>query len=185
MAAVDGRAFRRVMGRFATGVTVLTTQVGREMHGMTANALTSVSLDPPLVLICLDGKTHMLGLLRQSGTFAVNVLGEQQAHVSDYFAKRPVPVPEERFVPWECGPRLSSCLAAVACRVETSVEAGDHTVVIGRVVALFEGDPAARPLLFFGGSYGDFRRRGADGTAEDVPLGLGDQRIFYDPGEVP
>lgn len=185
MPAVDGRAFRKAMGRFATGVAVLTTQVGREMHGMTANALTSVSLEPPLILICLDEKTHMLELLRQSGTFAVNMLGEHQAQVSDYFAKRPVPLPEERFVPWECGPRLSSCLAALACRVEKSVEAGDHAVVIGRVVALYEGDASARPLLFFGGSYGDFHRRGAEGAAEAVALGLGDQLIFYDPGEVP
>lgn len=185
MAGVDQTSFRRLLGRFATGVTVVTTQVGREVHGMTANAFTSVSLEPPLVLICVDRRAHMLELLRQSGAYCVNFLGEHQAGVSDYFAKRPVPRPEERFLPWECGPRLSSALASLACRVESHHEAGDHILFVGRVVALHEGDGTARPLVFFGGSYGDFHRRGVPGAAESVPLGLADQPIFFDPGEVP
>lgn len=154
-AAVTGAAFRRVMGLFATGVTVVAAQEGEEIHGMTANAVTAVSLDPLLVLVCVDKRTRMNRFLRSAGGFSINMLSEDQEALSRYFAGswRPAAPPEFRFLPWEGGPRLVGCVAAVGCLVDQWIEAGDHWITVGRVVALHEGDPTGKPLTFFAGRY--------------------------------
>jgi len=147
--------FRRVMGLFGTGVTVLAAQHGEEMHAMTANAVTSVSLDPLLVLVCIAKPARMMRIIERASGFSINILTEDQEVLSRYFAGawKPASPPEYRFVPWDGGPRLVGALAFIGCVTERAVEAGDHWIVVGRVVALQEGDPAARPLLFYGGAY--------------------------------
>ncbi len=155
MRAADPNSFRRVMGLFATGVTVIAAQHGGDIHGMTANAVTSVSLDPLLVLVCVGTTTRMHRFIQQAGGFSVNILTQDQEALSRYFAGAwaPPTPPEFQFVAWEGGPRLVGALASVACMTERAVEAGDHLLVLGRAVALHEGDPTAPPLLFFGGRY--------------------------------
>src|SRR5438132_4371893 len=105
--AVDPGEFRRVMGMFVTGVTVVTVEVGGEAHGMTANAVMSVSLDPPLVCVSVNRRARMDGLLQRAGGFAVNILAQDQQVLSQFFSgtwKHATP-PEYRLVPWTGGRR--------------------------------------------------------------------------------
>jgi len=155
------------MGRFATGVAVLAARDGDGVHGMTASAVTSVSLEPPLVLVCVGKQTRMSRVIRRARGFAINILTQDQEALSRYFAGvwPAAPPPTFRFVPWTGGPRLVGALAAIGCRTERTLQAGDHWIVLGRVVALRGGDPSARPLLFFGGRY----RRLSEGEAAPGP----------------
>lgn len=179
-APVDALRFRRIMGRFATGVTVVGAEQGGEVHGMTANAVTSVSLDPLLVLVCIARQARMMRFVERSGGFSVNILSHDQEALSRYFAGSwgSASPPEFRFVPWEGGPRLVGALGALGCRVERLVEAGDHWIALGRVEALHEGDPGAEPLLFYGGQY---RRLSALEAAPAPDLWADDAvQIYYD-----
>lgn len=178
-ASIEPGRFRRVMGYFGTGVTVLAAQHGEDLHAMTANAVTSVSLEPLLVLACISTRARMLPFIERSGGFSINVLTEDQEVLSRYFAGAWAQAPPEfRFVPWQGGPRLIGALAAIGCVTERTVEAGDHWVVLGRVVALQEGDPAARPLLFYAGAY----RRLSDLEVAAAPDLWADRtvQIYYD-----
>jgi flavin reductase (DIM6/NTAB) family NADH-FMN oxidoreductase RutF len=155
--ALDAEAFRQVMGNFATGVTVVTTNVDGRLHGFTANAVTSVSLDPLLFLVCVDKKANAHGELSRAKHFGVNVLSTEQQHVSNTFAKSALP--EEgslRGVSHRLGatgvPLLDDCIAWLECEVHELMEGGDHTIVIGRAVAGCV-DSDAPPLIFFRGRY--------------------------------
>jgi flavin reductase (DIM6/NTAB) family NADH-FMN oxidoreductase RutF len=178
----DLRKFRQTMGLFATGVTVVAVEVDGEVHAMTANAVTSLSLDPLLILVCVGKKARMAAELEESAGFSVNILrGEQQA-LSTFFAggwKEETP-PPFRFVPWEGGPRLEGCLAALGCATDQIVDGGDHWIVIGRVAALHQGIEPRKPLLFFGGRYGGIDSRetpaAPDLSQVEVPI-----HVFYDP----
>ncbi len=152
---VTPTTFRKVMGLFAAGVTVIAAREGDEIHGMTANAVTSVSLDPLLVLVCVDKRARMNRFLESAGGFSINILSEDQEALSRYFAGswKPTLPPEFRFLPWQGGPRLVGCVGAAGCAIDRTIEVGDHRIVLGRVIALHEGDPTAPPLLFFGGRY--------------------------------
>jgi flavin reductase (DIM6/NTAB) family NADH-FMN oxidoreductase RutF len=153
--APEATEFRRAMGLFATGVTVITVQAGAEMHGMTANAVMSVSLDPLLVCVSVARRARMNGYLTKAGGYALNILSEDQQVLSQFFAgiwPHPSP-PEYRLEPWVGGPRLVGCVAAVGCRIDQIHEAGDHQFFLGRVLSLYRADGAVNPLLFFGGRY--------------------------------
>ena len=154
---VDPLEFRSIIGHFATGVTVITTAVGDKLHGMTANAVSSLSLDPVLVLICVDKTTHTHRVLTEGGVFTVNILGEHQEALSRIFAKKGEPevgtLRGQSFRLGESGaPILSDCLAFIECRVENMLDGGDHSIFLGRVVS--EGvESEMRPLLFYRGGY--------------------------------
>ncbi|MGQ0569999.1 MAG: flavin reductase family protein [Armatimonadota bacterium] len=154
-AAPDARAFRRTVGLFATGVTVVAVQTPDGIIGMTANAVTSVSLDPLLVLVCVDHTARLSSHLAVGGPFSINVLRDDQEVLSRYFASgwRDLPPPEFRFEPWGAAPRLVGALAAIRCVVERLYDGGDHGIVIGRVVGLHIGGTQQNPLLFFAGRY--------------------------------
>jgi flavin reductase (DIM6/NTAB) family NADH-FMN oxidoreductase RutF len=168
------------MGLFATGVTLVAAQHGDEIHGMTANAVTSVSLDPLLVLVCVAKGARMNRFMQNAGGFSINILSEDQEALSRYFAGswNPPAPPEFRFAPWEGGPRLVGCLASVGCLTDRFIEAGDHWIVVGQVVALHQGDPTARPLTFLGGRY----RRLTEAEGPAVPEAWSDDavQIYYD-----
>ena len=159
--AVEARAYRDTIGLFATGVTVITTRTGDVVHGMTANAVTSVSLDPTLLLVCIDRRARMHDLIARAGAFAVNILAEDQEALSRHFAGHgkagPAP-PGLRFDPGADpehagAPTITGCVAALCCTVEQAVDGGDHTIYLGRVTDLRPGRPGARPLVFFAGRY--------------------------------
>jgi flavin reductase (DIM6/NTAB) family NADH-FMN oxidoreductase RutF len=145
-------ALRKTLGMFATGVTVITTLRGEQVHGMTANAFMSVSLEPPLVLISVDRRTKMCGLLHEGSHYGVSVLCETQASLSDRFAGRPCDdLPAPRFDLVRDTPLVEGALARFVARVERSYWGGDHSLFLGKVEYARQGPGA--PLLFHGGRY--------------------------------
>lgn len=167
--ALDPRALRRAFGTFATGVTITTTRdAAGAPVGFTANSFTSVSLDPPLLLVCLAEKAASYPVFRDAGHFAVNVLSEAQREASTTFATRGA----DKFasVPWRArhtgAPVLDGAVAWFDCRTESIVPAGDHAILLGRVVD-FDCVPGA-PLGYCRGAYVRF---GLDGSAFSAPPG--------------
>jgi flavin reductase (DIM6/NTAB) family NADH-FMN oxidoreductase RutF len=155
---VDPKALRLVMRTWATGVTVVATECDGVRHGMTVSSFTSVSLDPPLVLVSLERATQTHRLLEQSGYFSVTVLSEEQQAVSGRFAGRQ-PDGEERFAGLETftlvsgAPFIGGGLAYFDCRVVSTYLAGTHTVFIGAVLAVQSGDQTGAPLLYHDRDY--------------------------------
>lgn len=153
--APDSRLFRQALGRFSTGVTVVTTRApGGERVGMTANSFSAVSLDPPLILWSIRNEAPSLPAFLDSGVFAVNILTQEQADLSHRFATPQ----EDKFAGVDCSdghggcPVLAAALALFECDLHQSIPAGDHQILLGRVVrASF--DDAASPLLFSSGRY--------------------------------
>ncbi len=144
--------FRRTLGMFATGVTVITTRVGEQVHGMTANAFMSVSLRPPLVLISVDRRARLNALLREGGHFGVSVLEEGQTALSDRFAGRPrADDADPRFEIVRDTPLVEGALAQLVARVVRSYWGGDHSLFLGQVEYVRYGE--GTPLLFHSGRY--------------------------------
>ncbi len=150
----DAAAFRRALGCFVTGVTVVTARDADGVaHGFTANSFTSVSLDPPLVLVCVGYEVESLDVYRRCAHFAINVLGDSQRAISDRFATEH----PDRFagVRWREGshglPILENCVASLVCVSWRRFEAGDHTILVGRVLEC--EDSTDRPLAYWRGSY--------------------------------
>jgi flavin reductase (DIM6/NTAB) family NADH-FMN oxidoreductase RutF len=149
---VGADEMRRTLGRFCTGVTVVTTVHDGDVHAMTANAFVSVSLDPPLVLVSVDHRAKMHRVLSASERYGVSVLSSAQERLAWHFAGRPHPEPGELFEWADELPLVRGAIAHVACRLDAAHPAGDHTLYLGLVEHLVSrpGDP----LLFHGGSFG-------------------------------
>jgi flavin reductase (DIM6/NTAB) family NADH-FMN oxidoreductase RutF len=143
-------ALRRTLGMFATGVTVITTLKGEQVHGMTANAFMSVSLEPPLVLISVDRGTKMCHMLHEGMHYGVSVLCATQAELSDRFAGRSANA-DPRFLIVKDTPLVDGALAHFVARVEKSYWGGDHSLFLGRVE--YARQNPGTPLLFHGGRY--------------------------------
>jgi flavin reductase (DIM6/NTAB) family NADH-FMN oxidoreductase RutF len=144
--------FRRTLGMFATGVTVITTLLDEQIHGMTANAFMSVSLQPPLIVISVDRRAKMNNLLNEGVRFGVSVLEERQSVLSDRFAGRRTDGPEPEFELVHETPLVEGALAHLVARVVRSYWGGDHSLFLGRVEYVRYGE--GTPLLFHGGGYG-------------------------------
>jgi flavin reductase (DIM6/NTAB) family NADH-FMN oxidoreductase RutF len=151
---VDKADFCRTCAKFPTGVTIVTVldTEGRP-HGMTASSFTSVSLNPPLVLVCVDHRAQVLEHLRRCEHLAINVLSEGQHELSAHFARRG----QNRFdaVEWEAGhnrvPLIPGVLAWLECRMHRLVDAGDHAILIAEVLRVSHRD--GRPLVYYGSGY--------------------------------
>jgi flavin reductase (DIM6/NTAB) family NADH-FMN oxidoreductase RutF len=156
--AFSGQEFREALGCFATGVTVITTASEGHGYGMTANAFSSVSLDPPLVLVCAITGNEGSEIIARNGKFAVNILAADQEPISRYFSSKDRPRGPDAFrdVAHRHGvtgcPILDGVAGHLDCTLVASHEAGDHVIFIGEVQAL-EVAPEAAPLLFHGGGY--------------------------------
>lgn len=145
-------AFRRTLGMFATGVTVITIHSGGEVHGMTVNAFMSVSLSPPLVLIAVDRHARMNPLLRENVRFGISVLSDSQSELSNRFARRSVEEAEPpTFELVRETPLVEGALAHLVARVVRSYWGGDHSLFLGHVEYVRYGQ--GEPLLFHGGRY--------------------------------
>lgn len=174
--SLDSQRLRETLGRFATGVTVVTAfcdadreengdcgqlphEPGEHAWGTTVNAFTSVSLDPPLVLICIGRERSIHPVIASAGRFGVNILGEASQQLSDCFAGAPSSLPRSAFcnAPFHVGPGgtpiLDAALAHIECEVERAIDAGDHTIYLGRVIAAGADDDHQLPLLYFRGRY--------------------------------
>ena len=152
----DPAEFRRVLGHFVTGVTVLTTRDRDDQPaGLTANAFASLSLEPPLVLVCIDRTSNTHELIVGAGFFAVNVLSDGQERISRRFAEEEID-PRFEGVAWRNevtrAPVLDDVLAWVDCRVHATFDGGDHTIFVGEVLAADAREGV--PLLFYRGGYG-------------------------------
>ncbi len=150
--SVQPSGFRNTMGRFATGVAIVTTEHDGRYHGMTVNSLTSVSLDPPLLLVCLTQGTRTVEAVIARGAFVVNILGDGQDALSNRFARGG----EDHFdglqpVINSAGLPELSALGHLHCQVSAVHPGGDHVIVVGEVLHL--RDDERRPLIFYRGKY--------------------------------
>lgn len=149
--------FRRAMGRFVTGVTVVTTIYGGQPYGLTVNAFCAISLDPPLLLVSLQQTSRTLAMIERSGCFAVNMLSAGQHTLAKQFAHKGLGDRPFATVPYHHGARVSDvalfdqALARLECVVVSAYPAGDHMLLLGEVMAIEQDDgmPATAPLLFY------------------------------------
>ena len=152
---------KQLLGLWTTGVTIVTTRAGDQIHGMTVSAFTEVSLDPPLVLVCCDVSSNTHEVLARGGVFAVNILARDQEALSNRFASKKDEWRRFDGLAWETevtgAPILPDTVAALDCRMIAAHEAGDHVIYVGEVEAL-RVDAAREPLLYQSGSYGRFSR---------------------------
>jgi flavin reductase (DIM6/NTAB) family NADH-FMN oxidoreductase RutF len=161
---IDADTFRSVLGRFASGVTIVTARGPRgadDDHGMTVSAFCSVSLDPPLILICVDQAASMYAVLREQPEFGVSILSAEHEASSRRFADTDE---SERFdgLAYERGENgtvlLAGALAHLECRVVQHVDAGDHTIFVASVERADARTAAGRPLLYYRGGYAQLER---------------------------
>lgn len=156
---IDGRQFRNVLGQFCTGITVITTFDGEDGErapiGFACQSFAALSLDPPLVLFCPTKESRSWKAIERNGSFAVNMLAEEQQPVCARFGSRE----PDKFagIDWHTSeldlPVLDGALATIQCTVDNVLDGGDHYIVIGRVQALSESTDSGRPLLFYRGQY--------------------------------
>jgi 3-hydroxy-9,10-secoandrosta-1,3,5(10)-triene-9,17-dione monooxygenase reductase component len=158
MSEFDDRAFRAALGQFCTGVVIATGCLDGEPAGFAAQSFSSLSLDPPLIMLCPAKSSTSWPKLRDSGAFCINIIGEDQKAVCDLFAQTGV----DKFgdLEWTPGvtgsPVLRDVIAYIDCDLEIEHDAGDHTIAVGRVQDLRVVQPDKMPLLFFRGGYGRF-----------------------------
>jgi len=156
------REFRDAVGSFATGVNVITTRGEDHLYGMTANAFSSVSLDPPLVLVCIASRSEGSEMIGRNGVFAVNVLSAEQEALSRFFASKERPRGLDAFRGVDHheavtgSPLLTGAVGYLDCRLAATHDAGDHLLFIGEVLAL-GAEAEVEPLLFHAGRYGLLR----------------------------
>ncbi len=151
--------YRATVGLFATGITVVTANAVGIEHGMTLNAFASVSLDPLLVLVCVERDAVMHKVLEEAGSFALSVLAGDQEPIARYFADSGRPAGAAQFadLSYRIGgatgaPLLDGALGWIECELERTYDGGDHSIFLGRVVAVARGQ-VRQPLLYFGGAY--------------------------------
>ncbi|TFG96047.1 MAG: flavin reductase [Myxococcales bacterium] len=158
--AVGPDALRELLGRRAAAVAIVTARAGERVHGMTVTAYTEVSLDPPLVLVCADVASNTHPVIAAGGVFALNLLSNGQAELSNRFASKQDEDRRFEGLAWATAatgaPILPDVLGALDCRVVAAHEAGDHVIYIGRVEAL-SSFPEREPLLYQRGTYGTFQ----------------------------
>ena len=156
---VDQNAFKEALRGWASGVTVVTSRAGDRIHGMTVSAFSSVSVDPPLVLVCANQASTTHSVIEEGGVFAVNILAEHQQDVSDVFASSQFEDSRLERVRWTAGdtgaPLIDEAVASLECKVRSAHHEGSHTIYIGQVEAVHLSD--ATPLLYYRGGYRSLR----------------------------
>jgi flavin reductase (DIM6/NTAB) family NADH-FMN oxidoreductase RutF len=159
--AVAPDEFKQACAHWASGVAIVTARSGERVHGMTVSAFSSVSLDPPLVLVCAEKSTNTLPFIEEGRVFAVNVLAAGQEALSNRFASKKNEWQRFDGLEWETAatgaPILSGTQACLDCRVVASHEAGDHVIYVGEVDWV-RVDSGRDPLLYFAHEYGHFHR---------------------------
>lgn len=151
---MDDRTFRNAMGKFATGVTVIATKTSEnDVHGMTANAFMSISLNPKLVTVSIDNRSNTLNKIKESKKFSINVLSYDQKEISMHFAGQKELDREINFKFINDTPIIENALTSVVCDVYTSYVVGDHTLFIGEVKDIVFNE-TGEPLTFYNGKYG-------------------------------
>ncbi len=163
---IEPRVFRHVMGRFPTGVTVITANEAGHVRGMTANAFMSGSLNPPLCVVSVAKRAHMHACLANGAHFGVNILAEDQERLSVHFAGAAVPGLSPRFDHVGPVPLLAEACARIAAEIAARHDCGDHTLFVGHILHMDSSD--RMPLLYHAGRYGALTSR-PEGQAVPVP----------------
>jgi flavin reductase len=152
---IDQEAFKAALRGWASGVTVVTSRSGDQMHGMTVSAFSSVSADPPLVLVCANRSSTTHGVIEEGGVFAVNILAAHQQDVSDVFASSKHESSRLERVSWTEGetgaPLIDEAVTSLECKVASAHREGSHTIYVGQVEAVHTTE--AEPLLYYKGGY--------------------------------
>ena len=152
---IDQDAFKQALRGWASGVTVVTSRAGEKTHGMTVSAFSSVSADPPLILVCANQASTTHSVIEEGGLFAVNILAEHQQDVSNVFASSKFEDSRLERVTWHAGetgvPVIDESLAALECKVRSAHREGSHTIYIGQVEHVHLTD--STPLLYYRGGY--------------------------------
>jgi flavin reductase len=150
--SLDSSLFRRVMGQFASGVTVITAESSGEVRGMTASAFMSGSLNPPLILVSVAKRASMHTHLQAAGRFAVNILGAGQEEIANHFAGRALPAYAPEFVHIGRIPTLGSVATVITAETVATHECGDHTLFVGHILTMTADDTP--PLVYHAGKFG-------------------------------
>ena len=156
--SLDPKLFRSTLGKFATGVTVVTAESPSMKRGMTANAFSSLSLEPPLVLVCVDNKATFLSVIRDARKYVINFLADDQKAASDWFAGKGRDA-EDQFADIahekgeNGGPVLSGALASLECEIHEDIPGGDHAIIVGRVTRIVADEDVRPPLMFYASAY--------------------------------
>jgi flavin reductase (DIM6/NTAB) family NADH-FMN oxidoreductase RutF len=161
---LEAGALRRAMGRFATGITIISAQHEDEIHAMTANAVCTISFDPLMMMVCVNKKSKMNDFIQKAGCFAINILTEEQEIISRHFAgagqgRAPDGL---RFEVIEGTPFLDGTLAGLACEVDQALNAGDHSMILGKVSAVRYKEEEEQPLVYYRGRYRRLEHPDAD-----------------------
>ena len=151
---IDEKDFRQALGRFATGVTIVTVEHEGNIRGITVSAFMSLSLEPPLVAICIDKNAQAHTPLVRAERYGVSVLAADQTSISNHFAGMPN-LEDDPFTKVQDMPVIAEALATIICTVDANYDVGDHTLLVGRVTHL-QWREDAEPLLYYRGRYGDF-----------------------------
>lgn len=178
---LDTLQFRSTLGLFATGVAVIATEIDDQLHAMTANAISSVSLDPMLILFCPAKRARISELLPRIKGFSINFLRDEHQALSTYFAggqRSGAVAPPFKFVAAGAIPRLEGALASLICTPHQTFEGGDHWIVTALVNEIHQGIEPHRPLLFFKGQYRDMDRRHA-ARAPDLADNAEEAALMY------
>ncbi len=178
----DARRFRDTLGLFATGVAVIVAHADGEVLAMTANAVSSLSLDPMLVMFCPGKKSKLAQHVQRLSGFTINILRHEQEAQSTYFAggwKDSVP-PPFRLVQSRCAPRLEGSLASISCEPWQVTEVGDHWMVIGQVLELHTGIPPHHPLLFHSGRYREMSKTGSHAAPDLADVRDEPAHVYYE-----
>lgn len=154
---IDDRIFRDAMGKFVTGITVVTTKDDKDIHGMTVNAFMSISLDPKLIAISIDENASMYTKLQETKRFGISILKEEQKEISMIFAKQMERDRDIQYTFQDGVPVIEDTLATISCSVKDMVKAGDHMIFIGEVTALTVND--GEPILYFDGDYRNIQQK--------------------------
>jgi len=149
----SSRDFRDAMGRFASGVVIISTSTEEGHHAMTANAFMSGSLEPPLVVVSVVNTARTHARIQRAGGFGISILAHDQHHASNHFAGRPSADHPPKFEMLEAVPVVEGAVMQLAATLCHSYPCGDHTLFVGEVRALHLPQPAAAPLLYHGGRY--------------------------------
>jgi flavin reductase (DIM6/NTAB) family NADH-FMN oxidoreductase RutF len=177
---LEAGVLRRAMGRFTTGVAVISAWQANEIHAMTANSICTVSFDPLMVLVCVNKKARMSGFIQEAGAFAINILAEQQEIISRHFAGAGQgEVPGTLHFETIAGtPFIEHTLSSLACQVDRVLDAGDHLMILGRVEAVRYQEEEAAPLVYYRGRY---RRLEQTDTPNQAEFWLDSgMRIYYE-----
>jgi flavin reductase (DIM6/NTAB) family NADH-FMN oxidoreductase RutF len=157
---VTDEDYKQCLGRWASGVTIVTARAGDTIHGMTVSDFSGVSLDPKLVAVCADKASNTLGVIREGQCFAVNVLAAGQESLSNKFASKKDEFKRFESLETKTGasgaPLIEGCVSNIDCKLVAEHDGGDHVIFVGEVLELSSRDLA--PLLYFGGAYGRFSK---------------------------